>query len=240
MALEIGNEGKKPERILPDVRSFELSANGQKILVRKENEFYIIDASPSPPAKLAESHVDLGAWHYSIDVREDLHQMFVDAWRLHRDYFYDRNMHGVNWVSIREKYEPLVKRVTSRSELNDLLAQMVGELSVLHSAVRGGDLRKGPDQVSVPTLGARLEREENKGGYRIDYIYTSTSPTPICPANCPRWPIPISIFTPETSSKRSTASRFSRKPIPSFCCAISRDGRSSCGFARRTQRPHAT
>jgi tricorn protease len=178
IALEIGNEGKKPERILPDVRSFELSANGQKILLRKENEFYIIDAAPSPPAKLAESHVDLGAWHYSIDVREDLHQMFVDAWRLHRDYFYDRNMHGVNWVSIREKYEPLVKRVTSRSELNDLLAQMVGELSVLHSAVRGGELRKGPDQIPVPTLGARLEREENKSGYRIDYIYQSDPDLP--------------------------------------------------------------
>ncbi len=178
MALEIGNEGKKPERIFPDVRSFELSANGQKLLVRKENEFYIIDAVAAPPAKLAESHVDLGAWHYSIDVREDLHQMFVDAWRLHRDYFYDRHMHGVNWVAAREKYEPLVKRVTTRSELNDLLAQMVGELSVLHSAVVGGDLRKGPDQVSVPTLGARLERDENKGGYRIDYIYQSDPDLP--------------------------------------------------------------
>ncbi|HET6327665.1 MAG TPA: S41 family peptidase [Planctomycetaceae bacterium] len=178
MALEIGNEGKKPERILPDVRFFELSANGQKLLVRKENEFYIIDAAAAPPPKLAESHVDLGAWHYSIDVREDLHQMFVDAWRLHRDYFYDRKMHGVNWVAMREKYEPLVKRVTSRSELNDLLAQMVGELSVLHSAVRGGDLRKGPDQIPVPSLGARLDRDENKGGYRIDYIYQSDPDLP--------------------------------------------------------------
>jgi tricorn protease len=186
MALEIGNEGKKPERILADVRSFELSANGEKILAhkqndflpRRENDFYIFDAAATPPAKLADSHIDLGAWHYSIDVREDLRQMFVDAWRLHRDYFYDRHMHGVNWVAIREKYEPLVKRVTSRSELNDLLAQMVGELSVLHSAVRGGDLRKGPDQIPVPTLGARLEREENKGGYRIEYIYQSDPDLP--------------------------------------------------------------
>jgi tricorn protease len=184
MALEIGNEGKKPERVLPDIRSFELSANGQKILARRSNEaskqdeFYIIDAAPTVPMKVAESKVDFSAWHYSIDVREDLHQMFVDAWRMHRDYFYDRQMHGVNWVAIREKYEPLVKRVTSRSELNDLLAQMVGELSVLHSAVRGGDLRKGPDQVQVPTLGARLEREDNRGGYRIEYIYQSDPDLP--------------------------------------------------------------
>jgi tricorn protease len=211
MALEIGNEGKKPERILPDVRSFELSANGQKILVRKENEFYIIDAAPTPPAKLAESHVDLGAWHYSINVREDLHQMFVDAWRLHRDYFYDRNMHDVNWVAMREKYEPLVKRVTSRSELNDLLAQMVGELSVLHSAVRGGDLRKGADQITVPSLGARLDRDENKGGTGSTL---SISPIPIFRANCRRLPIPTSTFMQATSLRRSTASRSFRSPIP--------------------------
>jgi tricorn protease len=178
MALEIGNEGKKPEHILSDVRSFELSENGQKILVRKENDFFVFDAAPVPPGRLAESRVDLAAWQYSIDVREDLRQMFVDAWRLHRDYFYDRKMHGVNWVAIRKKYEPLVKRVTTRSELNDLLAQMVGELSVLHTAVRGGELRQGPDQVPVPSLGARLERDENKGGYRIDYIYQADPDLP--------------------------------------------------------------
>jgi tricorn protease len=171
MALEIGNEGKKPERILDDVRSYELSANGMKILARREADFFVIDAAATPPAKLLESRVDLSDWHYSIDPREDFRQMFVDAWRLHRDYFYDRQMHGVNWVAIREKYEPLVKRLTTRGELNNLLEQMVGELSVLHSAVRFGDLRKGPDQVTVASLGARLDREENRGGYRIDYIY---------------------------------------------------------------------
>lgn len=178
MALEIGNEDKKPERILADVRSFELSADGRKILAHKENEFFIFDAAAAAPAKLAESRVDLAAWHYSIDPAEDFHQMFVDAWRLHRDYFYDRHMHGVNWIATREKYEPLVKRVTTRGELNDLLAQMVGELSVLHSAVRGGDLRKGPDQIPVASLGARLDRDEKKGGYRIDYIYQADPDLP--------------------------------------------------------------
>jgi tricorn protease len=173
MAIEIGNQGNKPERLLLDVHSYELSANGQKILARKENEFFIFDASPVPSAKLAEGKVDLGAWHYSIDMREDLRQMFVDAWRLHRDYFYDPAMHGVNWKAVREKYKPLVNRVTTRSELNDLIGQMVGELSVLHSAVRGGEHRHGSDQIPLPTLGARLERDDNKGGYRIEHIYRS-------------------------------------------------------------------
>ena len=66
-----------------------------------------------------------------------------------------------------------MERVTSRSELSDLIGQMVAELSTLHTAVRGGDLRKGVDQVDTPTLGARLARDESAGGYRIDYIYQS-------------------------------------------------------------------
>lgn len=173
MALEIGNQGKKPQQLLPDVRSYELSSNGQKILVRSENDFFVFDAAPSAPMRLSEDKVDLSAWHYSIDVQEDLREMFVDAWRLHRDYFYDPSMHGVDWKAMRAKYESLVGRVTTRSELNDLLAQMVGELSVLHSAVRGGERRQGPDHVSLASLGARLERDEKQKGYRIDYIYRS-------------------------------------------------------------------
>jgi tricorn protease len=160
------------------VRSYELSADGLKILARKANDFYIFNAAAASPANLAESLVDLSAWHYPIDPAQDFHQMFVDAWRMHRDYFYDRHMHGVNWQATREKYEPLVQRITSRAELNDLLSQMVGELSVLHSVVVYGDMRKGPDQIAVASLGARLERDENKGGYRIDYIYQSDPDLP--------------------------------------------------------------
>ena len=97
--------------------------------------------------------------------------MFVDAWRLERDYFYDRGMHGAAWNDVRKKYEPLVDRVASRADLNDLIAQMVGELSALHTFVNGGDRRKGPDDVPIATLGARLERVASLGGYKIAHIY---------------------------------------------------------------------
>ena len=62
--------------------------------------------------------------------------MFLDAWRLERDYFYDRKMHGVDWPAMRDRYLPLVDRVADRDELNDVIAQMVGELSALHTFVR--------------------------------------------------------------------------------------------------------
>jgi tricorn protease len=104
--------------------------------------------------------------------------MFTEAWRLERDYFYDRNMHGLDWPAMRRKYEPLVDRVTDRSELSDILAQMVSELSALHIFVRGGDLRKGGDQVEPASLGARLVRDEAQGGYRVEHVYRSDPDRP--------------------------------------------------------------
>jgi tricorn protease len=97
----------------------------------------------------------------------------VEAWRLERDYFYDRAMHGLDWPKVRDKYLPLVDRVRSRDELSDLLAQMVSELSALRVFVRGGDLRKGPDDVEVGSLGAELARDEAAGGWRVERIYAA-------------------------------------------------------------------
>src|SRR6266542_1658459 len=104
--------------------------------------------------------------------------MFLDAWRLHRDYFYDPNMHRVEWKAVREKYLPLVERIRDREELSDLIAQMVSELSALHTFVVGGDVRRGQDQVQLAALGARLERDPATGGYVVRYIYKSDPDRP--------------------------------------------------------------
>jgi tricorn protease len=80
-------------------------------------------------------------------------------------------MHGLDWPSMLKKYQPLVDRVTNRAELSDLVEQMVGELSALHTFVGGGDNRKGPDEIAPAALGATLARDEAAGGYRIDHIY---------------------------------------------------------------------
>ncbi len=88
--------------------------------------------------------MDLSGWSFELDPKADFKEMFADAWRLERDYFYDRNMHGLDWKAMRAKYEPLVERVTDRDELNDLLAQMVGELSrAAHLRVRRRHPRGG-------------------------------------------------------------------------------------------------
>jgi tricorn protease len=173
MAVKIDNDKPKLETVVEDIRSFELSQNGKKMLIRKGESLYVIEAKASKVSELGDSKVDLSGWTFPIDVKEDWRQIFVDAWRLERDYFYDPNMHGVEWDATLQKYLPLVDRVTTRDELSDLIGRVVGELSALHTSVRGGDLRQGDDRIPVATLGARLLRDPGAGGYRIDYIYQS-------------------------------------------------------------------
>jgi tricorn protease len=159
--------------LVEDVRSFEISLDGKKMLLRKGEEFYVLDASTEAPAKLDGKKVDLKEWAFSVIPREEWRQMFTEAWRLERDYFYDRKMHGIDWQGLLKKYMPLVDRVTNRSELSDIVEQLVGELSALHIFVQGGDTRQGSDEIAISSLGATLERDEPAGGYRVAHIYRS-------------------------------------------------------------------
>ncbi len=170
-ALKLTNEKPEPVVVVDDVRSIELSGNGKKILVRKGNNLHVIDARAAKVANIADSRIDLTGWTFSIDTRDDFRQIFVDAWRLERDWFYDPNMHGVDYKATLAKYLALVPRITTRAELSDLIGWAVGELSALHTSVGGGDLRRGEDNIAVASLGARLFRDPARGGYRIDYVY---------------------------------------------------------------------
>ncbi|MBI2796636.1 MAG: PD40 domain-containing protein [Gemmatimonadetes bacterium] len=169
--LRYGNEKVEAVVVADSVRSLELSRNGRKLLVRRANALYVLDARPVRQATNADTRVDLGGWSYPIDVRADWRQIFTDAWRMERDYFYDAGLHGVDWAAALRKYLPLVDRVTTRDELSDLIGWVVGDLSALHTSVGGGDLRRGRDSVVIATLGARLFRDAARGGYRIDQIY---------------------------------------------------------------------
>jgi tricorn protease len=170
MTLKISNEEPKPKVLVEDLQGYELSADTKKLLIRQKGDFYVVDSSEGAPIKLEKS-VDLKNWTFSVNPHLERRQMFLEAWRLMRDFFYDPAMHGTDWPAIRDKYLPLVERVRDRAELSDLVADMVGELSALHIFVVGGDFREGPDQVRPAGLGAVLKRDES--GYRIEHIYAS-------------------------------------------------------------------
>jgi tricorn protease len=170
--------------VVSDVKGYELSQDGKHLLVRKGSAMYVIDTAASPAdllkreVDLSKREVDLSSWVLSVQPREEWRHMFVEAWRLERDYFYDRGMHGIDWKGTLQKYQPLVERVNSRAELSDLIAQMVSELSALHIFVRGGDVRQGSDRILPASLGAVLERDETGGGYRVGHVYQSDPDEP--------------------------------------------------------------
>ena len=181
--IDIANKGDKPVTLMEGVRSFEVSQDGKKMLVRKGQDMYIWDASISDssaktPKTLTDTKVDLSNWTFSVIPADEFKEAFYDAWRLHRDYFYDKGMHGVDWPLMRNKYGELLNRVRDREELNDLIAQMVAELNALHTFVVGGDIRNAPDQIRLSSLGARLERDATAGGWRVAHIYQNDPDRP--------------------------------------------------------------
>jgi len=173
---DLANKGDAPDTVLADVKGYEISGDRKKLLIWKDNDFLIAD-SDAKSSTLADSKaygkakIDMARWTILTNPRAEFRGMFLDAWRLERDYFYDRNMHGVNWPEVRDRYLPLVDRVADRQELNDLLAQMVGELSALHIFVVGGDAREPGDHVDIATFGAALRRDETAGGDVVEHIY---------------------------------------------------------------------
>jgi tricorn protease len=184
-SLQCIEPGHKPEveTVMSGIQGYELSGDGRKFLVRRGEEFLVLDSTVkasalTAPKAIADARVSLAGWTFPVKPRDEFRELFMDAWRLERDYFYDKNMHGVDWPAMRDKYLPLVDRVTDRAELNDLIAQMVAELSALHIFVRGGDVRRGQDQVQIASLGARLERDQAAGGYRVAHIYRNDPDLP--------------------------------------------------------------
>jgi tricorn protease len=177
MQLEFKTDAK-PEVYLEDVGSYELSQDNKKIMISRGQNIYVTDAGAKGPSSLTDKQVDLNGWTFPVNPVAQRQEMFEDAWRLERDYFYDPNMNGVDWKAMREKYRPLAARVTTRAELSDVIAQMVAELSTLHIFVNGGDLRRGDESVAPAALGAVLERDESARGYRVKHIYRNDPDMP--------------------------------------------------------------
>jgi len=170
VGVKVARRDVKVETLAEKVDGYEMSGDGKTLLVRIGKALHLADAKPAK-IDAGETRVDLSGWKLSVDPRREWRQMFVEAWRLERDYFYDRAMHGVDWPAMLERYLPLVDRVTDREELSDAMSQMVAELSALHIFVRGGDLREGDDRVVPASLGAVLARDEAAGGYRVEHVW---------------------------------------------------------------------
>jgi tricorn protease len=149
-----------------------VSGDGKKLLYRAGDSWSVVGTDAPPEAGKGTIQVALSM---QLDRGAEWRQMFDEAWRYERDYFYDPGMHGNDWNAVRSRYRPLVEYVRHRSDLNYVLDQVNGELSVGHSFVFGGDL-PAVDTSRVGLLGADLVADG--GRWRIGRIYTFESWNP--------------------------------------------------------------
>jgi tricorn protease len=157
---------KKKENELGTGMTFSLSSDQKKMLINKKGKYYVIDL---PGAKInLEDPVDMSNMKIWSSNKDEWAQIYNEAWRQMRDFFYVENMHGVNWPAMKDKYGVLLPYVNERNDLNYLIGELIGELSVGHAYISGGD-RKMPEKINTGLLGAVVSRDAT-GYFKIQRI----------------------------------------------------------------------
>jgi len=157
-------EKREEKTVIEDANGFELSANREKLLVQKGNDYAIVE--PKEGQKM-DKKINTGDFEAQIDPVAEWRQIFNDAWRLERDYFYDPGMHGVNWEEMRRRYGKLLDDAVTRWDVNYVIGELISELNSSHTYRSGGDVEKGPT-LGVGYLGCDYSLEN--GAYRIKHI----------------------------------------------------------------------
>lgn len=159
---------KRKDDVVIEMDNYILSADGNKMLFSARNTWSISGAGEKPePGK---GMLNLNAVEVKFDPQAEWPQIFDEAWRVNRDYFYDPGMHGANWPAIKKKYEVFLPHLACRSDLNNLLQWMFSELSVGHHFITGdGEALHSLNYIGGGLLGADYSIDKNR--YRFKKIY---------------------------------------------------------------------
>ncbi len=155
---------RKEESVLEGIDNFVLSADAKKLLVKKGDTFAILDVKPKQKIEKTLRTKDL---EMTVDPRQEWRQIFNDVWRFCRDYFYDPNMHGVDWAAMKEHYGRLLDSAVTRWDVNYIIGELISELNASHTYRGGGDLET-PLARGVGMLGVNWSLEN--GAFRIKTI----------------------------------------------------------------------
>ena len=140
---------KEEKTILREVDNARLSANAEKLLVSKDGAFSVINAAEN---QKMDKTLPLSDMQVMVDPAQEWKQIFMDAWRLERDYFYDAGMHGVDWNAAKTKYLKMLEGAMTREEADFVIGELIGELNASHTYHGGGDIET-PLSKSVGYLG---------------------------------------------------------------------------------------
>ena len=164
---------RKTEQILEGVTSFQVSFNGEKMLYARQNQWVIGPAEkPGPPPPEPKpgqgGPLKLDQLEVYVNPRAEWKHMYYQVWRDERDFLYDPGLHGLNLEAAKKKYAPYLDNISSRDDLNYLFEEMLGDITIGHMFVGGGD-RPEPKRIRTGLLGADYQIEN--GRYRFARVY---------------------------------------------------------------------
>jgi len=159
-------DSEKESSLAEDIDDYNLSADGSTIIFTKDRGVSLMPASGGTATALKLS--DLKMWY---DPVSEWKQIFNEAWRMERDYYYEPGMHGQDWIAMKQKYEKLADRASCRQDLTFIIGEMIAELNTSHTYVYGGDRQRSSDPVDVGMLGADYSIDTQNNLYRFKKIY---------------------------------------------------------------------
>jgi tricorn protease len=160
---------RKGDTVMSGVGQYVLSADHKKALVFAPPETWSIVEVASPPSVPGKGKLNLDAVEVRIDPRAEWPQIFDEAWRINRDYFYDPGMHGADWQAVRRKYAAFLPHLATRGDLDRVIRWMLSELAVGHSYLQPGERLHERKTVPGGLLGA--DYEIANGRYRFKKVY---------------------------------------------------------------------
>jgi tricorn protease len=163
---------QKAKNFITGASGVSITNNGKHLLARVNGSWKVIGTAGANGKSGKPLKINL---QMKLNRVAEWEQMFEEAYRYEKDYFYDPNMHGRDWKVVYKRYAPLVPFIKHRSDLSYILDQVNGELSVGHSFVRGGDF-PSVERAQVGLLGADVAADKN--GWKINRIYTTESWNP--------------------------------------------------------------
>ncbi len=162
---------RKTEAVVPEADRYEVSFDGKKVLTRHKEVWSIVASSgkKSEGKDGGDGKLKLDAVAVKVDPRAEWPEIFDEAWRVNRDYFYDPKMHGRDWAAMKAKYAPFLPYLSSRGDLNRLIQWMCSELAVGHHRNTPGDSYLAATPVPGGLLGA--DYEVANGRYRFKKVF---------------------------------------------------------------------
>lgn len=159
---------RKEAKVIEDINYYRLSDDGSTIVYKKGDNIGLIKSSEKDSKG---SNISLADLKMNYDPKTEWLQIFNEAWRLERDFYYETGMHGLDWNAMKVKYGNLMEKAVCRQDVRFIIGELIGELNTSHTYIFGGDRKRKSEDVNVGLLGVNWKLNSKNNRYQFDYIY---------------------------------------------------------------------